>query len=921
MAQLPLDEGVNRFQQNEERIDKFVNDPTGYVSSTGQNVESIPAFLERIESEISATGAIAITEANKDAALAAQSAAGTASDTAAAARDTALTHKTDAETAKNTAQAIAAGFGAGIIGKATKALLDADLAYAADKIALVTNDTTITNNGFYRKTGASGSGSWVKGDDSWVSALSITGPLAFVPHDTTIKVDMAAKTITGGGGIVIHHKGYKTIPANQSVAFDYPANSAGYLMYMYVDLATGALGIVSLGMTPSTPPVNSVVLGYIYNQRFYGNDPAGRVRVIPTTYTSGINGGADWFACYTGSQITINRQTKTVSVVGGGFATHKGAAVNVAANQSVSWSFQGSPGYIAVRPDTGALVVTDASTLPPAGFPALGVCLLNKFYTASPAGAFRFIDEAGKDQVNFGLTDSSESLGLVGSDCSITINLQTKTLSFDSSGVVMGSSNYVTVSTQSVSFNYTSPTYLMYFHVNKATGALGVTEATAIPPSNVLVFAIVYIQKLHAHDPFGRIKLYDANGNLVTGAASDLFSETSHRMILPEDMYFRPSTPLALFKAPCLSAHLRAITSQIQLWLNTKGSSIADRFQHIGEVCKLDPSQLGADFEVGFRHESKPDVRYIKPITKHVAGAGALNGRSLKMLVFGDSLTETGMASAFKTNLEAQGATITPVGTYFSVWSDNLRGEGRGYWNYRSFIGKDNFSGGIGSHTRSPGGKTDTTKFENPFLKLADATDKANHPDWCFRFTGADRELSYTEDPNKAGDFFIFDFAWYMAQHSVPAPDFITIALSTNDINLDTGTYTKAERLQYMRLGLEVMVKQIKAAVPAVKIGIIPAPAWSSTSYGDSRWSDETSEWVEWCMKDVKVLQATYSGLYVVPVWPFMSEDWVFPYSSSTDLSSTNTTKKKTITDWVHFDEVGRLQYAEVVGAWVANVV
>lgn len=55
MAQLPLDEGINRFQQNEERVDKFVNDAAGYTTSGGQAVESIPAFLARVEAEIEAS--------------------------------------------------------------------------------------------------------------------------------------------------------------------------------------------------------------------------------------------------------------------------------------------------------------------------------------------------------------------------------------------------------------------------------------------------------------------------------------------------------------------------------------------------------------------------------------------------------------------------------------------------------------------------------------------------------------------------------------------------------------------------------------------------------------------------------------------------------------------------------------------------
>lgn len=65
-----------------------------------------------------------------------------------------------------------AGQGAGMIGFATKALMDADLAHDAGTLALVTNDGTPANNGTYRKTGASGAGSWVVSADR-VSGLEV----------------------------------------------------------------------------------------------------------------------------------------------------------------------------------------------------------------------------------------------------------------------------------------------------------------------------------------------------------------------------------------------------------------------------------------------------------------------------------------------------------------------------------------------------------------------------------------------------------------------------------------------------------------------------------------------------------------------------------------------------------------------------
>jgi len=162
MSQLPIDEAINRFKENEERFDKFVNDEQGYTSSSGQNVESVPAFLERVEGEINATGAIAITEANKTAAAASATAAAGSASTASTGATNATSAKTAAETARDAAIAAAAGVSAGgVVGKATKALLDADLAHPADTVGYVTNDSTAANNGLYRKTGASGAGSWV----------------------------------------------------------------------------------------------------------------------------------------------------------------------------------------------------------------------------------------------------------------------------------------------------------------------------------------------------------------------------------------------------------------------------------------------------------------------------------------------------------------------------------------------------------------------------------------------------------------------------------------------------------------------------------------------------------------------------------------------------------------------------------------
>ena len=50
MAELPLDQAVPRFKENEDRLDTFVNSATGYTTSGGVSVQSIQQFLASIGS-------------------------------------------------------------------------------------------------------------------------------------------------------------------------------------------------------------------------------------------------------------------------------------------------------------------------------------------------------------------------------------------------------------------------------------------------------------------------------------------------------------------------------------------------------------------------------------------------------------------------------------------------------------------------------------------------------------------------------------------------------------------------------------------------------------------------------------------------------------------------------------------------------
>lgn len=80
------------------------------------------------------------------------------------------------------------------IGFATKADMDASLAHPAGTLALVTNDATPANNGTYRKTGASGSGSWVQSADR---VTGLEGRVTSTERVATRAEEMASLAVDG----------------------------------------------------------------------------------------------------------------------------------------------------------------------------------------------------------------------------------------------------------------------------------------------------------------------------------------------------------------------------------------------------------------------------------------------------------------------------------------------------------------------------------------------------------------------------------------------------------------------------------------------------------------------------------------------------------------------------------------------------
>lgn len=756
---------------------------------------------------------------------------------------------------------------------------------------------------------------WV---DTGKSELDIVGgstPNLYIGTD--IELNFSNNTLKGGGGLVSYGTFFiDGIPENQTIVLE--PESEGYpngLRKICIHKESKLFKIFN-----SIEDVTSeyVLLGYLLFKKWNSIGSGKQPTVIADSsvfngYVSDLKYASD--AEIVGGSLTLNKALKTIV----GSCTIYSPTFRNETIANVSYS--GNLTAIVLDMNDGLIkALTDDDVVSPSHI-VIAKVKGDFIFTSSLNGAFQ---QEGSQVFNIiGKVDGrhlSSEPAFMSDDLRLKIDFSTAKIEILHSGFLFCNGGYIPInSSNNINFDATNPAYVRYLSFTFNDSEFKFTQTRPINLGNQeVLLGYVYNYKFYGFgDAKNKVTIINSSGNIVDNPDQDSFDELKQRALISNKLFFIENRALPLYKDSIFS-NPKVGLEKVRTWIDTNNTDTLKRYIPVQQQTILNPSDLSNTAQFVYAHSSVANKRFWKNVAVSKAAQSKLS-RSFNMLCFGDSLTQVGTPSTLKNKLESLGATVTPVGTFWSTETPNeLPSEGRGYWNYREFIGKDNNSSGT-PHTRSDGGKTRTAKFENPFLKLATTQDKTDHPTWCFRFTGAQKELSYADDPVKTGNFYIFDFDWYLTQHSVANPDFITIGLSTNDINLDRDVYSRAEVMQFMQLGLEIMVKQIHKVLPNVPIGIIPCPAWSATENGYATFAADTANWVELCIKKVAELKAIHSNLEVVPVYLHMNRDMGYPLTPGSALTVDSDITVSTVSDWVHYDQIGRDQYAEVVAAWLAN--
>ena len=164
-----------------------------------------------------------------------------------------------------------------------------------------------------------------------------------------------------------------------------------------------------------------------------------------------------------------------------------------------------------------------------------------------------------------------------------------------------------------------------------------------------------------------------------------------------------------------------------------------------------------------------------------------------------------------------------------------------------------------------------------------------------------------------------FDFNYYMSNSSIETPNFVTIALGTNDagaINADT-----------LVANFNTMINSIRTYNPDMKIGITiaPPPAKNQDGWGRNNGVGATSYThkkaiFEFAKKIIETFDNREDeGIYILPIYVNIDPVLDFPYEEVA-ASSRNTTVIKRGTDNVHPHKEGMYKISDIHYNWIKAI-
>lgn len=343
--------------------------------------------------------------------------------------------------------------------------------------------------------------------------------------------------------------------------------------------------------------------------------------------------------------------------------------------------------------------------------------------------------------------------------------------------------------------------------------------------------------------------------NLQDIVSSDL---TKNRILSGPELYMINGEKTPIYSSSMLIKDTEGVKPALSYKENNDEMKPVNKF--FNESILVDPSELSSNISLLASDKYNKGSYLKKDVKINKVDASHKNGQTIKILCLGDDLINDKTAYYLRNKLTALGVTPVMLGTMIN---DQVYGEGRDGWFYSTFIGASGRGYKEGRITPQTS-KGSSTILLNPFVRTANADDKANHPNDCYRATGAYVEKNYYNDTDKNGAFYIFDFAKYMEVQGIETPDVVLIAIKPELVNVFTDDIVSTN-MNYLRQ----LVAGIRISLPNAYIGLVPQYA-ISTAYPDI-W-ENTYKMIEEANNYVSTSKD--DKLKVIPSWLHMCREF-----------------------------------------------
>lgn len=402
-------------------------------------------------------------------------------------------------------------------------------------------------------------------------------------------------------------------------------------------------------------------------------------------------------------------------------------------------------------------------------------------------------------------------------------------------------------------------------------------------------------------------------------------------VVLPPALYLRSDKDVPLFKNSLFTKYLRYKDCDILLQTNS-----AKKFLEISEPAYLSYNSLGNTGKFLIGRQDKLDKLVYKDVAIYKKDISGLNGKSVSILSFGDSLTEgldwtnTPICMLID-ELTTIGVTTTTIGTLARNYTNKqgqtvkINYEGHGGWSYRAAVGmRANYMHLPDSYTKHEwvegvDGAMADIKQNNAFLYEATAEDKTNHPEWCFHIDDSGENFKSYADDSSLGTYWIFSPSRYFSERNIDIPDIITIAFGTNEWYLESG---KEYDIDISTACCKWMVSAFAEACPNTKIVVVPSNNVPTTR--ENQWERYIMPLCSNVIKEISALNN--SNVFICPIYAQGSRILAYngTVGTATNISGINDVKEIGIDNNVHvlyIDDDSNDDYAESLAACVVNLI